>query len=141
MDVNINAPMRLSRLLIPSLTLHSSSAIVFIGASAGHQGFAHNAAYVASKHGVAGFGRALFLDLRDSGVRVCVISPGLVAAGSALAMDPALHDRFLRPTDVAGAVRYVLSAAPTACPTTIYLEPQRSPGKVLRCVWTRWGPV
>ncbi len=126
-DLNLTVVMRLTRLLLPSLLSHAQSAVVLIASAAGHQGFANNAAYVASKHGVVGFGRALFLDLRDRGTKVCVISPGLVAAGASLTLPAHLHPRFLRPEDVAAAVRYVLATAPSVCPTEIHLEPQRTP--------------
>ncbi len=125
-DVNLTATMRLTHMLLPGLT-RPGGAVVLVGSGAGHQGFANNAAYVASKHGVVGFGRALFLDLRDKGTKVSVISPGLVAAGAALGIDPQWHSRFLRPEDVADAVRYVLSTSPRACPTEIILQPQQTP--------------
>ena len=127
MEINVTAAMRLTRLLVPSLRSYPGSAVIFIGSGAAYQGFANNAAYVASKHAVLGFGQALFQDLRDQGVKVSVISPGLVAAGASLTLDSGLHDRFLRPADVAEAVRYVLSSSRTACPTEIRLEPQRTP--------------
>ena len=92
--------------------------MVFIASAAGHRAFANNAAYVASKHGLVGFGRALFLDLRDRGVKVSLVSPGLVAAGASLAMPNARPEHFLRPEDVAEAVRYVLASPPGACPTS-----------------------
>jgi NADP-dependent 3-hydroxy acid dehydrogenase YdfG len=126
-DLNLTAVMRLTRLLLPSLLSHAQSAVILIASAAGHQGFANNAAYVASKHGVVGFGRALFADLRDRGTKVSVISPGLVAAGASLTFPAHLHPRFLQHEDVAAAVRYVLATAPGACPTEIRLEPQRTP--------------
>lgn len=127
LEVNLGAAMRLTYALVPALLGHPSSAVVCLGAAAGYQGFANNAAYVAAKHGLLGFGRALFQDLRDRGVKVSVVSPGLVAAGASLTLDPALHSRFLRPEDVAEAVRYVLGSSATACPIEIRLEPQRTP--------------
>lgn len=126
-EVNLTAAMRLTHMLVPTLVGQDRSAVVFIASGAGHQGFANNAAYVASKHGLVGFGRALFLDLRDKGTKVSVISPGLVAAGAALGLDERLLHRFLQPDDVADAVHYVLSTAPRACPTEIHLQPQQTP--------------
>ncbi len=126
MDLNLLPAMQLTRVLVPSLLSHGSSAAILV-TSAGHHGFANSAAYVASKHGLVGFGRALFLDLRDKGTKVCVVSPGLVAAGASLTLDANRHERFLRPEDVASAMRYVLATSVAACPTEIRLEPQRTP--------------
>jgi NADP-dependent 3-hydroxy acid dehydrogenase YdfG len=39
------------------------SALVYLGSGAARQAYAHNAAYVASKHGVAGLAGATFLDV------------------------------------------------------------------------------
>ncbi len=125
-EVNLTAAMRLTHMLLPGLA-QPGGAVVLIASGAGQQGFANNAAYVASKHRVVGFGRALFQEIRDQGTKVSVISPGLVAAGAALALDERLHPRFLRPEDVADAVLYVLSSAPSACPTEIILETQLTP--------------
>ncbi len=127
MQVNLLSVMRLTAALAPALLSHPGSAVVLVASMAGHQAFANNAAYVASKHGLVGFGRALFLDLRDRGVKVSLVSPGLVAAGASLSMPGGRPERFLRPEDVAEAVRYVLDSSPGACPTEIRLEPQLTP--------------
>jgi len=82
---------------------------VFIGSAAGRRVFANDAAYVASKHGLAGLAGATFLDVRDRGVKVSVVSPGLVAAdGGLLSEAGARHPGdLLTPGDVAAAVRFV----------------------------------
>jgi short-subunit dehydrogenase len=48
---------------------------VVIGSVPAHQAFANNAAYVASKHGLAGPAGGTFLDLRNLGVKVSLVSP------------------------------------------------------------------
>ena len=125
-EVNLTAAMRVSRRLLPALIAGAPSTLVLLGSGAGLAAYPHNAAYVASKHGLAGFARATFLDVRDRGVRVTLISPGLVAAGSGLASgaDPAA---LLQPADIAAAVRYVVDAPPHACITEIALQPLRRP--------------
>jgi NADP-dependent 3-hydroxy acid dehydrogenase YdfG len=102
---------------------------VFIGSGASRQAFANNAAYVASKHGLAGLAGATFLDVRDRGVKVSLVSPGLVAAGAGL-LSPAganSPQELLAPEDVAAAVAFVVSFPHTGCPTEIQLQPQKSP--------------
>lgn len=126
-EVNLTAMMRLTHHLIPKLTSTNHPAIIFIASAAGHQGFSNNAAYVASKHGVVGFARGVFQDLRNKGVKVSVISPGLVDAGAALNLPEGQHHTFLSAEDVADAVRYVLTSSSRACPTEIHLQPQLRP--------------
>jgi NADP-dependent 3-hydroxy acid dehydrogenase YdfG len=125
--VNLGAAMRLTRLFLPSMLARGRGVVVFIASMAGQGHFANNAAYVASKHGLVAFARSVFLEVRDAGVKVSAISPGLVEAGAALTLPPELHPNFLAPDDVADAVRYVLAASPRACPVEILLEPQRDP--------------
>jgi NAD(P)-dependent dehydrogenase (short-subunit alcohol dehydrogenase family) len=43
---------------------------------------------VASEHGLVAFCRAVFLDVRDRGVEVCAIAPGLVDAGASQVFPP-----------------------------------------------------
>ena len=104
-------------------------ALVFIGSGAGRRVFANNAAYVASKHGLAGLAGATFLDVRDHGVKVSVVSPGLVAAGAGLLSEAGVQrpGELLTPADVAAAVRFVVTFPSTGCPTEIELQPQRTP--------------
>jgi NADP-dependent 3-hydroxy acid dehydrogenase YdfG len=127
-DVNLTAASVLAALSAPHLVANAPSALVLIGSGAGHTAYADNAAYVASKHGLTGLARALFLDLRDHGVKVSLVSPGLVAAGAGLS-SPAGQTRpaeLLQPEDVADAVDFVLRSPAHVCPTEIRLMPQRA---------------
>lgn len=66
---------------------------------------------------------------RDRGVKVSVVSPGLVAAGAGL-LSAAGRQRpaaLLAPADVAAAVRFVVTFPATGCPTEIELQPQLTP--------------
>jgi NADP-dependent 3-hydroxy acid dehydrogenase YdfG len=125
-EVNLTAAMRVTRRLLPALLAGAPSTLVLLGSGAGRQAYPHNAAYVASKHGLLGFARATFLDVRDRGVRVTVVNPGLVAAGAGLlaGTDPAA---LLQPADVAAAVRYAVNAPAHACVTELDLQPLRTP--------------
>jgi NADP-dependent 3-hydroxy acid dehydrogenase YdfG len=128
LDVNLTSAAVATRLLLPPLLSHAPSALVYLGSGASRQAFAHNAAYVASKHGLAGLAHAVWLDVRDRGVKVSLVSPGLVAAGAGLASPAAsTHPKLLlAPVDVAAAVRFVVGFPHRGCPTEIRLEPQHS---------------
>jgi NADP-dependent 3-hydroxy acid dehydrogenase YdfG len=114
--------------VLPTLVARAPSALVYIGSGAARRAYPFNAAYVASKHGLAGLAQATFLDVRDHGVKVSVVSPGLVAAGAGL-LSPAGQERpgdLLTPDDVAAAVRFVVTFPASGCPVEIDLQPQRS---------------
>ncbi|HEY0167858.1 MAG TPA: SDR family NAD(P)-dependent oxidoreductase [Jatrophihabitans sp.] len=126
-EVNLVAAAAATRLLLPALLASAPSSLIYLGSVASRQSFAHNAAYVASKHGLAGLSGAVWLDVRDRGVKVSLIAPGLVAAGAGLRSPQGQADpgQLLQPADVAAAVRFVVTFPDRGCPTEIRLEPQR----------------
>jgi len=126
--VNLTAAATFTAMVLPRLVAAAPAALVYIGSTASRQAFAGNAAYVASKHGLAGLSRSTFLDVRDQGVKVSLVSPGLVAAGAGLG-SPAGQERpqdLLSPEDVAAAVRFVVSFPTRGCPVEVQIQPQRS---------------
>lgn len=126
-DVNLVSAAVLTPLVLPHLEAAAPSALVYLGSGAAHTIFRNNAAYVASKHGLAALARATFLDVQDRDVKVSLVSPGLVAAGGGL-WSPAGQTRpheLLQPEDVAAAVRFVVTFPSRGCPTEIRLQPQR----------------
>lgn len=126
-DVNLVAAATATRLLLPALLAGAPSSLIYLGSGASRQAFAHNAAYVASKHGLAGLAGGVWLDVRDRGVKVSLIAPGLVAAGAGLRspQGQANPEQLLQPEDVAAAVGFVVTFSDRGCPTEIRLEPQR----------------
>jgi len=74
-QVNLVAPMALSRTVLPTMLAQSSGQIVNIGSMFGSIGFAYFSAYSASKFGLRGFSQALRRELADTPVSVTYISP------------------------------------------------------------------
>ncbi|WP_221089646.1 SDR family NAD(P)-dependent oxidoreductase [Deinococcus aquaedulcis] len=74
--VNLEAPVELTRLVLPALRAQGSGHIVNIGSVAGLA--ATNGIYSASKFGLRGFSLALRRELLGSGVHVSLVAPGFV---------------------------------------------------------------
>lgn len=78
LEVNLTAPMILSRLLAPAMVARGRGHLVFTSSIAGKLATPGSAVYSATKFGLRGFGQGLRQDLHGSGVGVSVIFPGFV---------------------------------------------------------------
>ncbi|TGL41407.1 SDR family oxidoreductase [Leptospira perdikensis] len=78
-DLNVHSLILLSRAFAPLLASFRSSSFVFLGSTAGKQGFPESVAYCASKHAVLGIARALREEWKPFGTKVVHISLGAVA--------------------------------------------------------------
>jgi short-subunit dehydrogenase len=78
LDVNLRAPIMLSRLYVPRMRERSSGHLVFMSSLSGRAPVAGGSLYAATKFGLRGFGASLRADLRGTGVGVSIVSPGFV---------------------------------------------------------------
>lgn len=109
LDINLKAPLHLTRHAIPGMVQRRQGHIFFIGSSAGRTAHPNAAVYGASKAGISLFCDALRCDLPGSGVRVTEIAPGRVqtqlyrTAISADKVDSELYDGYesIQPDDIA----------------------------------------
>jgi NAD(P)-dependent dehydrogenase (short-subunit alcohol dehydrogenase family) len=76
-DTNLSGPLNCVRAALPHLG--EGGSIVNIGAVVGLRGFAGDAAYGASKAGLAGLTQVLAIELARSGIRVNLVIPGMVS--------------------------------------------------------------
>ncbi len=76
--VNLEAPIRMSRELVPRLVDRGAGHLVFISSLSGKAATARASLYCATKFGLRGFALALREDLRASGVGVSVVMPGAI---------------------------------------------------------------
>jgi len=107
-DVNLRAPLVLSRVVLPHL-LETRGFIVNIASLAGKVPLDGSAAYSATKFGLRAFTFALHEELRESGVRVSCVSPGPIETSFILddlstVTDITLSQRMCTPADVAALV-------------------------------------
>ena len=80
-EVNLKAPIRLSKLVLPHLRASGGGAIVNVASLAGRVPLDHEATYTASKFGLRGFSFAMAEELAGSGITVSVVSPGPIETG------------------------------------------------------------
>ena len=115
LEVNLVAPFRLVHAIVPRMRARGSGDIVSIGSIADHQAFPGNAAYGASKHGLRALHDVMRTELRGTGVRVTLISPGPVDTSLWDEIDPDSREgftprsRMLPPNAVAAVVLFAVS--------------------------------
>lgn len=118
-ETNLVAPFALVSALLPGMRTQGTGHVVTIGSIADRAIFPGNAAYSASKFGLRALHEVLRMELRGSGVRATLVSPGAVNTDLWDPIDPDNQPGFtpraqmLAPDDVADAVMYALLAPPT----------------------------
>lgn len=115
LQVNLLGPYRLAQPLAARMRERRSGHVVTIGSVADRTAFPENVAYSASKFGARAVHEVMREELRGSGVRVSLVSPGPVDTAIWDAIDPdhrtgfTPRARMLRPEAVADAVLFVLT--------------------------------
>jgi len=115
-DANLVGPFRVVHAFLRAMRERGSGHLVTIGSIADHAVFPENGAYSAGKFGLRGLHEVLRAELRGTGVRATLVSPGPVDTPLWDAVRPDEREGFtprakmLRPTDVAEAVLYAVSA-------------------------------
>jgi NADP-dependent 3-hydroxy acid dehydrogenase YdfG len=115
LQVNLLGPYRLLQPMLSGMRERGSGHVVTIGSVADRTAFPENAAYAASKFGARAVHEVMREELRGTGVRVSLVSPGPVDTAIWDAIDPDHRPGFtprammLRPEAVADAVLFVLT--------------------------------
>ena len=86
-DVNLKGPFLMSQAVLPGMLERGRGAIVNVSSSAGMFGQAYNAAYCASKGGVALMTKSMAWEYVRRGIRVNAIAPGGVATPMSSVID------------------------------------------------------
>jgi len=109
LDVNLRAPVQLTRALLPGMVERGAGHIVFVSSLSGKVASVGSSLYSATKFGLRGFASGLREDLHASGVGVTVVFPGFISDAGMLADSGARLPRWVRtrkPDQVAeGVVR------------------------------------
>ena len=80
-DVNLRAPILLSRLALPYLRESGKGAIINVGSLAGRVVYPGAATYAATKAGLRSFSLGLAEELRGTGIKIGLVSPGPIVTG------------------------------------------------------------
>ncbi len=106
MDINVTAPMRLTRAVIGPMTQRGHGSIVNVSSIGGLTGGAAGAAYTASKHALNGLTKSTAFFYGDKGVRCNAICPGGV--------ETRIAEHGARPTDEASFATLLQRSFPRA---------------------------
>ena len=131
MAVNLDAPFRLSRALLPAMVKRGWGRIVHVASTAALKGYRYTAAYSASKGGLVALMRATAAEVAGTGVTINAVCPGFVdtdivanavakiskitgrepsqARADLAGFSP--QGRLVRPDEVAAMVAYLISDA------------------------------
>lgn len=80
-DVNLMAPIRLTRLFVRGMTARGRGHIVNISSVGGHLATPFSSSYAVSKFGIRGFGAAIAPELRPHGIFVSDVFPSFTRTG------------------------------------------------------------
>jgi NAD(P)-dependent dehydrogenase (short-subunit alcohol dehydrogenase family) len=127
LDVNLTAPMVLTRTLLPALR-RARGTVVFVNSGSGLRANADWAAYAASKFGLRALADALRLEEEEHGVRVSSIHPGRVSTP----MQERVHAQegkeydagaWSDPATVAAAICHVIDLPPDSTVPELVVRP------------------
>lgn len=108
LELNINATLQLTRVLLPLLREQTHALVVNVGSTYGSIGYPGYATYCASKFALRGFSEALRRELADTSVDVLYVAPRATRtsmnSAAATALNLALKVGMDDPQDVARAV-------------------------------------
>lgn len=146
-DVNLRAPMQITRAVTPGMLERGSGHVVLIGSMSGKVPAAYGSVYSATKFGLRGFGLSLADELAGTGVGVSIVSPGFISdagmyAKSGVKLPPGVGTK--KPEAVVRAV--VAAIQKGRLETDVAPVPFRAGGKLyaltpglIAAIQRRWG--
>eukprot|EP01083_Nonionella_stella_P002628 7528_1 len=137
LQINLNALIIACKLSVPYLkqtkSFHRAMNVAIIQISSKASTFRSpdfavgNSIYCASKFAVRGFSNCLFKELKDFGIKVCQIMPGMVNTEMTKKYEETMIlENMIQSNDISYAVNFILNCPDTCCPLEILLYPQRN---------------
>jgi NADP-dependent 3-hydroxy acid dehydrogenase YdfG len=138
-DTNCVALLQCSQLVLPGMMARGRGAIVNIGSIAGHSLYNNHTAYCGTKYAVGAITEGLRREAGSAGVRVILVSPGLVATDLLVTTKSSQiresYDAYaesiggkLDPSYVASAILYALDQPDEVCIREIIMAPTKQLG-------------
>lgn len=110
---NLMGTIYMTRGVLTGMLTRGAGTIVNVVSDLGRRPLARMAPYVAAKHGVMGFAGSLLREVKDSGVRVTNLTPGLIDTSFGGRQQGSLpEDVALRPERLADLVAWVIDLDP-----------------------------
>jgi short-subunit dehydrogenase len=101
--LNLAAPMVLANAVLPGMLARARGYIINIASDLARRPLANMAPYVASKFGLLGFGASLHREVRERGVRMTTVMPGIIDSAFNGAQEGNGDARWALPTDALAA--------------------------------------
>ena len=110
-DVNVQGVFLCSKAVLPHMKEKKAGTIITISSDVGRYTIANGSAYTATKYAVQGFSGSLAQEVREYGIRVGTINPGMVDSYFNNS-EQGVEDKkdWLKGDDIAEAVAYMASA-------------------------------
>jgi len=125
--INIEVPMILTQLLMRSLK-STKGYIINISSVTAKKSNTHGCAYGATKAAITNFSESLFDEVRKYGVKIAAIHPDITKTNfyrNADFCQSETEDAYLMPTEIANAVKFIISQRENAVITDLTIKPQK----------------
>ncbi|MCS7177217.1 MAG: SDR family NAD(P)-dependent oxidoreductase [Candidatus Kapabacteria bacterium] len=121
-QVNVRAPILLTRLVLPRMLQRQQGTLLYVASLAGKYGVKGGSVYAATKFALRGFAESLFQEVRQANIRVVVLCPGSTATAFG-GPTASAQKRILQPEDVAEIALAAVLLPVTATLSEVELRP------------------
>ena len=123
-DTNLKSVFLCCKAVVPYMTERTSGRIVNISSVAGLNSVSRSAAYAASKAGLIGLSRYLAMNLKEFGISVSCLNPGMVFTPFHDVGKTPDRTRCMEPEDIADTIMHILQLPERAVLEEILMMPQ-----------------
>lgn len=124
-DRVLRATIRLTAHTLPAVT-NAKGSYVYLCGPTSWTGWKNHSIHCAVRHAQAGFAKALFEDVRETGVGVTLVHPGFVNTEN-VKSDGVDRSLMIQVEDISEMIATSVKIPKTACVTEFTMRPQRSP--------------